>query len=161
MPETVRLVEDIVRGQIIEIVILCCGYCSLQVTRARLLTHIRSSRFLSAEDLIFLIRDDRGKVNRLRTYLSWKDVRKKAKEEEDGDVDVEETGAEHWSALSSHQTRRTRKAGSLSSSSRGSSSPPFPTFCARFQRSRTGTRKRRKKTMTSSKRIRTACNVSE
>jgi transcription initiation protein SPT3 len=63
-----------------------------QVTRARLLTHIRSSRFLSAEDLIFLIRDDRGKVNRLRTYLSWKDVRKKAKEEEDGDVDVEDTG---------------------------------------------------------------------
>ncbi|GMK54187.1 hypothetical protein CspeluHIS016_0107730 [Cutaneotrichosporon spelunceum] len=80
LPETVKLVEDIVRGQIIEI-----------VTRARLLTHIRSSRFLSAEDLIFLIRDDRGKVNRLRTYLSWKDVRKKAKEEEDGDVDVEET----------------------------------------------------------------------
>ncbi|CAK9784096.1 TFIID-18kDa-domain-containing protein [Cutaneotrichosporon oleaginosum] len=79
LPETVKLVEDIVRGQIIEI-----------VTRARLLTHIRSSRFLSAEDLIFLIRDDRGKVNRLRTYLSWKDVRKKAKEEEDGDVDVDE-----------------------------------------------------------------------
>lgn len=65
-----------------------------QVTRARLLTHIRSSRFLSAEDLIFLIRDDRGKVNRLRTYLSWKDVRKKVKEdnEDGGDVDVDEAG---------------------------------------------------------------------
>lgn len=82
LPETVRLVEDIVRGQIIEI-----------VTRARLLTHLRSSRFLSAEDLIFLIRDDRGKVNRLRTYLSWKDVRKKAKEDDEGgDVDVDEAG---------------------------------------------------------------------
>ena len=79
LPETVRLVEDIVRGQIIEI-----------VTRARLLSHLRSSRFLTAEDLIFLIRDDRGKVNRLRTYLSWKDVRKRAKEDEDGDVDVED-----------------------------------------------------------------------
>ncbi|KAK4688311.1 transcription initiation protein SPT3, partial [Tremellales sp. Uapishka_1] len=79
LSETVRLVEDIVRGQIIEI-----------VTRARLLTHLRSSRFLSPEDLIFLIRDDRGKVNRLRTYLSWKDVRKKAKEDEDrGGADVE------------------------------------------------------------------------
>jgi transcription initiation protein SPT3 len=31
-----------------------------------------------------LIRDDRGKVNRLRTYLSWKDVRKKAKDDDDG-----------------------------------------------------------------------------
>ncbi|KAL7420191.1 Transcription initiation protein spt3 [Cryptotrichosporon argae] len=80
LPETIRLVEDIVRGQVIEI-----------VTRARLLTHLRSSRYLSAEDLIFLIRDDRGKVNRLRTYLSWKDVRKRAKEDEEGgDVDVDE-----------------------------------------------------------------------
>ena len=55
------------------------------MTRARLLTHIRSSRYLSSEDLIFLIRNDRGKVNRLRTYLSWKDVRKRAKEESSGD----------------------------------------------------------------------------
>ena len=42
-----------------------------------------------------MIRDDRGKVNRLRTYLSWKDVRKRAKEDEgagDVDVDVEEAG---------------------------------------------------------------------
>jgi len=69
-------------------------YClTPQVTRARLLTHLRSSRFLSAEDLIFLIRDDRGKVNRLRTYLSWKDVRKRAKEDEEGgDVDVDDAG---------------------------------------------------------------------
>ncbi|EIW73119.1 hypothetical protein TREMEDRAFT_26842, partial [Tremella mesenterica DSM 1558] len=48
------------------------------------------SRFLSAEDVIFLIRDDRGKVNRLRTYLSWKDVRKRAKEDEDRAGEVEE-----------------------------------------------------------------------
>ncbi|WWC67142.1 uncharacterized protein I206_101049 [Kwoniella pini CBS 10737] len=89
LPETVRLVEDIVRGQIIEI-----------VTRARLLTHLRSSRFLSAEDLIFLIRDDRGKVNRLRTYLSWKDVRKRAKEDEErgGDVELEVDGADDKAA---------------------------------------------------------------
>lgn len=40
----------------------------------------RGARYLSAEDLIFLIRHDRGKVNRLRTYLSWKDVRKHAKD---------------------------------------------------------------------------------
>ena len=35
---------------------------------------------MSAEDLIFLIRHDRAKVNRLRTYLSWKEVRKHAKD---------------------------------------------------------------------------------
>ena len=40
----------------------------------------RSSKYLMPEDLIFLIRYDRAKVNRLRTYLSWKDVRKNAKD---------------------------------------------------------------------------------
>lgn len=37
---------------------------------------------MSVEDLIFIIRHDRSKVNRLRTYLSWKDVRKKVKDSE-------------------------------------------------------------------------------
>ena len=44
------------------------------------LSHRRMSKSLPHEDLIFLIRYDRAKVNRLRTYLSWKDVRKNAKE---------------------------------------------------------------------------------
>jgi transcription initiation protein SPT3 len=48
--------------------------------QARALASRRGARYLSAEDLIFLIRHDRGKVNRLRTYLSWKDVRKHAKD---------------------------------------------------------------------------------
>ena len=39
---------------------------------------------MSAEDLIFLIRHDRPKVNRLRTYLSWKDVRKNVKDSSEG-----------------------------------------------------------------------------
>ncbi|CDZ97838.1 Histone acetyltransferase PCAF/SAGA, subunit SUPT3H/SPT3 [Phaffia rhodozyma] len=67
--DTVRQVEDIVRGQVIELAI-----------RARQIAARRGSRNLAAEDLIFLIRDDRAKVNRLRTYLSWKDVRKNAKD---------------------------------------------------------------------------------
>lgn len=83
-----------------------------QVTRARLLTHLRSSRFLSPEDLIFLIRDDRGKVNRLRTYLSWKDVRKRAKEDEEGnDVDVEEAGQCPSSHLPSFESRMVLEVG--------------------------------------------------
>jgi len=67
--ETVNLVEDIVRGQIIELIV-----------QARNLASRRGARYLSAEDLIFLIRHDRAKVNRLRTYLSWKDVRRHAKD---------------------------------------------------------------------------------
>lgn len=58
----------------------------------------RGARYLSAEDLIFLIRHDRAKVNRLRTYLSWKDVRKHAKDSGgDGggaDVELPEDGAD-------------------------------------------------------------------
>ncbi|TDL29359.1 TFIID-18kDa-domain-containing protein [Rickenella mellea] len=86
--ETVNLVEDIVRSQIIELII-----------QARALANRRGARYLTAEDLIFLIRHDRGKVNRLRTYLSWKDVRKHAKDsggDGGGGVEVEnlEDGAD-------------------------------------------------------------------
>lgn len=51
-----------------------------KLLQSKALATRRSSKFLSPEDLIFLIRYDRGKVNRLRTYLSWKDVRKNAKD---------------------------------------------------------------------------------
>ena len=52
----------------------------MQIVQARNLASRRGARYLSAEDLIFLIRHDRAKVNRLRTYLSWKDVRRHAKD---------------------------------------------------------------------------------
>ena len=73
------------------------SYC--QIVQARALATRRGARYLSAEDLIFLIRHDRGKVNRLRTYLSWKDVRKHAKDsggDGGGGVEVEtmEDGAD-------------------------------------------------------------------
>ena len=87
-PETVNLVEDIVRSQLIELVrALQLRYAShglrgstSQIIQARIQANRRGARSLSAEDLIFLIRHDRAKVNRLRTYLSWKDVRKHAKD---------------------------------------------------------------------------------
>ncbi|KAL0950128.1 hypothetical protein HGRIS_010124 [Hohenbuehelia grisea] len=69
LTETVNLVEDIVRSQLIELIV-----------QARIHANRRGARYLSADDLIFLIRHDRGKVNRVRTYLSWKDVRKHAKD---------------------------------------------------------------------------------
>ncbi|KAG2748378.1 TFIID-18kDa-domain-containing protein [Suillus brevipes Sb2] len=87
-PETVNLVEDIVRSQLIELIL-----------QARLHANRRGVRYITAEDLIFLIRHDRSKVNRLRTYLSWKDVRKHAKDsggDGGGGVEVEtlEDGAD-------------------------------------------------------------------
>lgn len=99
-PETVNLVEDIVRSQVIELVsnirvhacpsVLLIVLSFLQIIQARALATRRGARYLSAEDLIFLIRHDRGKVNRLRTYLSWKDVRKHAKDSHgDGGPGVE------------------------------------------------------------------------
>ncbi|QRW01418.1 Transcription initiation factor IID, 18kD subunit [Ceratobasidium sp. AG-Ba] len=87
LTETVNLVEDIVRGQVVEILI-----------QARQLAARKGARNVSPEDLIFLIRYDRGKVNRLRTYLGWKDVRKNAKQDGDGagaaEVDIDEGQAD-------------------------------------------------------------------
>lgn len=82
LQESTLLVEDIVRSQVIEIII----QATAQASR-------RNSRYLSAEDLIFLMRHDRAKVNRLRSFLSWKDVRKNAKDASGDQVEdvVEET----------------------------------------------------------------------
>ncbi|KAG9286498.1 hypothetical protein G9A89_014664 [Geosiphon pyriformis] len=78
-PETIMLVEDIVRSQVIEIIIQAAAQASK-----------RGSRYMSSEDLIFLIRHDRAKVNRLRTYLSWKDVRKNVASKDSGGQDAAE-----------------------------------------------------------------------
>ena len=74
--ETTALVEEIVRGQVIEL-----------LTQAASQASKRGTKSISTEDLIFLIRHDRAKVNRLRTYLSWKDVRKNAKDTDGGAAD--------------------------------------------------------------------------
>lgn len=74
--ETTTLIEDIVRDQVVEI-----------LYQASSVSFRRGSRSIAPEDLIFLIRHDKAKVNRLRTYLSWKDVRKNAKDQEGGGVE--------------------------------------------------------------------------
>ncbi|KND01216.1 transcriptional regulator SPT3 [Spizellomyces punctatus DAOM BR117] len=68
LEETTLLIEEIVRSQMIEIIV-----------RAVQQAAKRNSRFLIAEDLIFLIRHDRQKVNTLRTFLTYKDAQKSAK----------------------------------------------------------------------------------
>jgi hypothetical protein len=85
------------------------AHVSSQVFQARALASRRGARYLTAEDLIFLIRHDRGKVNRLRTYLSWKDVRKHAKDsggDGGGGVEVEtlEDGADGTSPFTPSYT---------------------------------------------------------
>jgi transcription initiation protein SPT3 len=74
--ETTSIIEDIVRAQVVEIIV--------QSTKT---ANARGSKSITAEDVIFLIRNDSPKVNRLRTYLSWKDVRKNAKDQEAGGVE--------------------------------------------------------------------------
>lgn len=69
--ETTSLIEDIVRGQVVEILV--------QATKT---AQVRGSKTVMPEDVIFLMRHDKAKVTRLRTYLSWKDLRKNAKEQD-------------------------------------------------------------------------------
>jgi transcription initiation protein SPT3 len=98
LPDTVNLVENIIRSQLVELVspfafpIRLTSDIAAQIVQARALANRRNARYLCAEDLIFLIRHDRAKVNRLRTYLSWKEVRKHAKDSNadgGGGVEVE------------------------------------------------------------------------
>ncbi|SCU88533.1 LAMI_0D10440g1_1 [Lachancea mirantina] len=69
--ETTSIIEDIVRGQVIEILL-----------QANKTSHSRGAKSILPDDVIFLIRHDKAKVNRLRTYLSWKDLRKNAKDQD-------------------------------------------------------------------------------
>lgn len=66
----------------------------LQLTRGTALATRRGSRAITTDDLIFLIRHDKAKVSRLRTFLSWKDVRKNVKDSDDkGGADAAEFAA--------------------------------------------------------------------
>jgi len=71
-PETTGMIEEIVRQQVIEML----RQCTEQSSR-------RGSKSIATDDLIFLIRHDVAKVSRLRTFLSWKDVRKNVKDSDD------------------------------------------------------------------------------
>ncbi|OXV09126.1 hypothetical protein Egran_03114 [Elaphomyces granulatus] len=81
--ETTTIIEEIVRQQVIEM-----------LSRSTALATRRGVRAISTDDLIFLIRHDRAKVSRLKTFLSWKDVRKNVKDSEDkGGGDAGDFGA--------------------------------------------------------------------
>lgn len=81
--ETMGIIEEIVRQQVIEM-----------LRASTELAARRGSRSLTINDLIFQIRDDAPKVSRLRTFLSWKDVRKNVKDSEDKGADADIGAAE-------------------------------------------------------------------
>ncbi|EKG10014.1 Transcription initiation factor IID 18kDa subunit [Macrophomina phaseolina MS6] len=70
--ETTSLVENIVQQQVVEL-----------LSRSNDLAHRRGSKVISSDDIIFLIRHEKDKVSRLQTFLSWKELRKNAKDKDD------------------------------------------------------------------------------
>lgn len=76
--ETTAMIEEIVRQQVIEMLRSCTELAAR-----------RGARAITINDLIFQIRDDAPKVSRLRTFLSWKDVRKNARDSDEKGGDVE------------------------------------------------------------------------
>lgn len=74
--ETVCLMEDIVRAQVVEL-----------ISRGMALARRRGVRSLAVEDVMFLLRHDVAKVNRLSNYLSWKEVRRNAREQDGAAVE--------------------------------------------------------------------------
>lgn len=76
--ETTGMIEEIVRQQVIEILRNCTELAAR-----------RGSRTITINDLIFQIREDAAKVSRLRTFLSWKDVRKNVKDSDDKGADAD------------------------------------------------------------------------
>ncbi|KAI9812270.1 MAG: Transcription initiation protein spt3 [Thelocarpon impressellum] len=97
--DTTSMIEEIVRQQVIEMVgSLLARYILVadeQLTQCTAQAARRGLRSISTDDLIFLIRHDKAKVSRLRTFLSWKDVRKNVKDSDDkgggGDADFAAT----------------------------------------------------------------------
>jgi transcription initiation protein SPT3 len=74
----------------------------IQLKQATELANRRGVRSISTADLIFLIRHDKAKVSRLKTFLSWKDVRKNVKDSDEkgggdaGEVDFEDVCYERF-----------------------------------------------------------------
>ncbi|MCJ1376192.1 Transcription initiation protein spt3 [Loxospora ochrophaea] len=81
--ETLTIIEAIVQQQVIEILARCTA------SAAR-----RGARTIHTNDLFFLIRHDKAKTSRLKTFLSWKDVRKTAKESDDKGGEAGDLGAD-------------------------------------------------------------------
>ncbi|KAM0279550.1 hypothetical protein ACHAQH_004505 [Verticillium albo-atrum] len=81
--ETTTLIEGIIHGQVIHM-----------LTTANDLAFRRGSRAFTVADLIFQFRHDTPRVDRLRTFLTWKAIRKTVKDADDKDPLDEEPEVE-------------------------------------------------------------------
>ncbi|KAF4300678.1 Transcription initiation factor IID 18kDa subunit [Botryosphaeria dothidea] len=81
--ETTTLIEQIVQQQVQEMLRECT-----------ILANRRGSRSISTDDLMMLIRHDRAKISRLRTFLQWKDVRKTAKDSDEKNPGADDLAAD-------------------------------------------------------------------
>ncbi|XP_078069047.1 transcription initiation protein SPT3 homolog isoform X5 [Mustelus asterias] len=76
LPETAVLVEDIVHSQLINM-----------LHQAAEISQVRGARVIAAEDILFLMRKDKGKLRRLLRYMNFRDFKSKiVKSVEDEDV---------------------------------------------------------------------------
>lgn len=100
--ETTYLIEEIVREQVIEM-----------LKEATTLCNRRGSKSISIVDLIFQIRHNAAKVSRLKTFLSWKDVRKNVKDSDDkGGGDADNLDLEDTANMPGAQAGPTQKSSS-------------------------------------------------
>lgn len=106
--DVVQYIEEIVRLQLGELVRLLSHppmlylmtsaplvdtlRSSPQIVQGRVQAARRGARTVIVEDILFLIRHDRPKLDRIRNYLSWKDVRKKMDADQEDVETMDEPG---------------------------------------------------------------------
>ncbi|KAL0969000.1 hypothetical protein UPYG_G00221420 [Umbra pygmaea] len=92
LPESAALVEDIVHTQLINLLQQACEGA----------VH-RGSRFISAEDILFLMRRDKNKVRRLIRYLQFRDYKFKVLKTIDDEEPLE---SDRWVAAGGNKRQR-------------------------------------------------------
>ena len=70
--DTIALIESIVQQQVREI-----------LKRGTEITNRQGQRSIGVTDILYIIRDNKAKLHRVKQFLSWKDVRKNVKESND------------------------------------------------------------------------------
>eukprot|EP00834_Sanchytrium_tribonematis_P000323 NODE_6_length_70510_cov_1.054395.p28 type:complete len:296 gc:universal NODE_6_length_70510_cov_1.054395:49023-49910(+) len=94
LPAVTKIIEEIVRYHLMEVILLANEACRQ-----------RGNRFMSIEDIIFVIKHDKTKVSRIKRYLSYKDVRKNAKDDEEN-MDVDDAEDQQLDEMKQKQTIR-------------------------------------------------------
>ncbi|TDZ62063.1 SAGA complex subunit spt3 [Colletotrichum trifolii] len=89
--QTIKLIEDIILDQVVHMVdtithpesfLISASHC-IQLKAADDLANRRGSRVFSNNDLIFQVRHDVARVERLRTFLTWKVIRKTVRDSDE------------------------------------------------------------------------------